>query len=275
MRLRAGVYLARDAWDRLDADDQHLVRAWAAAPALPPEAVFSHLTAALIHGWPVVGPLPDQVHVTVPTIDRTVHRAGVVLHAPGPWPIRASPTRLDGVLVSDALTTASAIARSQPVHVAAVAVDAAVRFGSMDVAALDAALPAGPHRGSRRSRLVLAALDARHESVGESFTAARLVQSGIGSVIPQHEFHHGTITDRVDFWLPELGVVVEFDGRQKYVDPTMLAGRDPGDVLWQEKRREDRIRRRREVRAVVRVTWWHLERLDRFQALLRSHDVHV
>lgn len=273
VRLRAGVYIARSSWEQLDASDRHLVRAWAVAPAVPSGGVFSHLTAALIHGWPVIGPVPERVHVTVPALDTTVHRAGLVLHAPGIGPFDLARARFDGVAVTAPTTTASAVARSAPVHVAAVAVDGAVRTGALDVAAVEAALPPGSHRGSRRARVVLAALDARHESVGESYTAVRLVESGFTAVVPQHEFRHGRGVDRVDFWLPETGVVVEFDGKQKYVDRAMLAGRDPAEVVWQEKLREDRIRRRREVRAVVRVTWWHLERLDRFQALLRSHDV--
>lgn len=275
VRLRSGAYLARSTWDHLDTSDRHLVRAWATAPAVPPGAVFSHVTAALIHGWPVIGPLPDRVHVTVPSIDTTVHRAGLVVHAPGIGPIELAPNRFDGVPVTSLATTASAMARSAPVHVAAVAIDGAVRAGVLDLADVEASLPTGSYRGSRRARVVLAALDARHESAGESYTAVRLVESGMTSAVPQHEFRHEDAIDRVDFWLPDAGVVIEFDGKQKYTDRSMLAGRDPAEVVWQEKRREDRIRRRREVRTVVRVTWWHLERLDRFQALLRSHDLGV
>lgn len=275
MRLHNGVYLPRSIWEGLDPADRHLARVWAVAPVVPAGGVFTHLTAALIHGWPLIGPAPDRVHVTVPTIEQTVHRAGVILHAPGAGALHLAAARLDGVPVGDRATTASLVARTEPVHVAAVAIDAAVRDGSLTAAQLADALPAGPGRGSRRARTVLAALDARHETAGESYTAIRLVQIGVGQVVPQHEFRHDGFTDRVDFWLPDIRVVVEFDGKQKYTDPAMLAGRHPGDVVWTEKRREDRLRRRREVRTVVRVTWWHLERLDRFQALFRSHDLHV
>jgi hypothetical protein len=45
-----------------------------------------------------------------------------------------------------------------------------------------------------------------------------------------------------DFAWPELGIVAEFDGRAKYVDPRFLRGRRAEDVVYDEKRREDDIR---------------------------------
>ncbi|MFJ3035056.1 hypothetical protein ACIPC2_11660 [Curtobacterium pusillum] len=116
-------------------------------------------------------------------------------------------------------------------------------------------------------------LDPRHESVGESFTAIRLIEHGVRSIEPQHEFRTGDRIDRVDFWLPDLGVVVEFDGKQKYVDPDMLGNRSPQDALWQEKLREDRVRSQPGVTTVIRVTWWHLLDSDRFRAVFRAHGV--
>ena len=45
---------------------------------------------------------------------------------------------------------------------------------------------------------------------------------------------------RVDAWYEDAAVAIEFDGRVKYLDPR--DGRSAGEVLWQEKRREDRVR---------------------------------
>lgn len=275
VRLRAGTYVSRATWDALDEADRHLVRVWAVAPVVPDGAAFSHMSAALVHGWPLVGPAPERVHLIVPSIERTIHRAGFVLHAPDGARLRSAPTRLDGVPVVDQASTASSVARSLPVHVAAVAIDGGVRAGTLTASELAAALPPGPGRGSRRAQTVLQALDPRHETVGESYTAVRLVESGIERVIPPWGFPYGHSVDRVDFWLPDSGTIIEFDGKVKYTAPEMLAGRDPGEVVWAEKLREDRLRQRREVQRVVRVTWWHLDRLDRFQALLRSHGLRV
>ena len=53
-----------------------------------------------------------------------------------------------------------------------------------------------------------------------------------------------------DFGWP--GVVGEFDGRRKYAVPEGADPAEAGEVLWREKRREDRLRR--SVR-VARWTW--------------------
>jgi hypothetical protein len=270
--VRTGVFIKRSEWEALDDAGRHLARARAVAPDLATSSAFSHVTAAVAHGWPIIGTIPERVHVTDHLRPRTAHRAGLVRHA-GPVP-ELDAVRLDGVGVTAPLPTAMSLIRSEPLHVAAVAADTALRSGGFGVADVLRGLPGTRERGSARGRLVVAALDIRHESVGESFTAIRLVELGAPTVVPQHEFTTpGGRTDRVDFWLPELGVVIEFDGKQKYVDPTMIGTADPAEVLWQEKVREDRLRRHPDVRTVVRVTWWHLVELDRFRGLLRAHGV--
>jgi hypothetical protein len=273
VRLLAGVYMPADEWAALSAVGQHLARARAIAPRLRAGSVFSHVTAAVMHGWPLVGSAPDRVHVTDPAVPSIQHRAGLIRHPCTTAP-RHDTVAFDGVPVTTALDTAIALITSGAPHTAAVAVDAAVRQGTIDRDDPRLAVPIRPTRGSVRAETVLSALDARHESVGESFAAIRFVQLGFPPCEPQAEFRHrdGTV-DRVDFWFPTLGVIVEFDGRQKYVDPSMLRGRDPADVLWAEKRREDRLRALPVVRAVIRVTWWHLVEPDRLRALFRSHGI--
>ncbi len=275
MRLLPGVFIATDVWDALTPPEQHLARARAIAPRLREGSVFSHATAAMIHGWPWLGSTEERVHVLDPAARVIQHRSGVVRH-PGAQRPQPGPVAFDGVPVASALDTAVVLATTIDHHVAAVAVDAAVRSGTLTTDQLRAAVPQRPTRGSVRAASVIDALDPRHESVGESFAAARFVQLGLPPWTSQASIRHpdGTV-DRVDFWFPTLGVVIEFDGRQKYVDPSMLDGRDPGDVLWAEKRREDRIRARPEVRTVIRVTWWHLVELDRLRALFRAHGVQI
>ncbi|MFZ6992402.1 hypothetical protein ACO0E1_10960 [Curtobacterium sp. RRHDQ66] len=273
VRLLAGVYIASDDWATLSAVGKHLARARAIAPMLPDGSVFSHLTAALVHGWPLVGPAPDRVHVVDQAVAVIQHRAGFIRH-PGVRAPATSSIAFDGVPVTNALDTATAVIATEAPHVAAVAVDAAIRTRTLHLPDLIRAVPVRPARGSVRAGLVLTALDRRHESAGESFAAIRFAQLGLPPCEPQAEFRHpdGTV-DRADFWFPTLGVIVEFDGKQKYVDPDMLGGRDPGDVLWAEKRREDRLRAVPGVRAVVRVTWWHLVEPDRLRAVFRAHRV--
>lgn len=272
-RLCPGVYLFRDDWDQLGEVERHLTRARAIAPRLRVTSTFSHLTAALILGWPLRGSAPERVHVLDRAVSDVEHRAGLVRHVDRGDPAARS-THFEGIPVTTALETAVALATTLPVTTAAIAVDGGVRRQMLTVEEFVAALPLGRARGSVRSRTVATALDPRHESPGESYTAIRLVELGAPQIVPQQEFRAPSgHVDRVDFWIPSLGVVVEFDGRQKYVDPEMLGGRDPADVLWQEKLRQDRLTAHHEVRTVVRVTWWHLVELDRLRALFREHGV--
>ena len=83
---------------------------------------------------------------------------------------------------------------------------------------------------------MLALADGRRESVGESRCALALAVAGI-RVVPQVEIRDegGFLVARVDFVVAGTRVIIEFDGKLKY------ASGDPA-VLWEEKRREDRLR---------------------------------
>jgi hypothetical protein len=59
--------------------------------------------------------------------------------------------------------------------------------------------------------------------------------------------------DIVDFDWPALGVFGEFDGKGKYFKEEFQGGRTPEEVLWDEKLREDRVRRHRP--RAVRWDW--------------------
>jgi very-short-patch-repair endonuclease len=66
----------------------------------------------------------------------------------------------------------------------------------------------------------------------------------------------------VDFLLDDEKVVLEFDGKVKYTrtadEPDPFGNRrTPQEVLWHEKRREDRLREM--GYEVVRVTWSELD----------------
>jgi very-short-patch-repair endonuclease len=109
---------------------------------------------------------------------------------------------------------------------------------------------------------MLALADGRSESVGESRLRLHLAALGI-SVVPQVVIRDemGDLVARVDLWVEGTGVVVEFDGRVKYAE-------GGADVLFAEKRREDRLRRLGYV--VVRVVWADLFRPERVVAWIRQ-----
>jgi hypothetical protein len=231
VRVTDGVYIDAASWHAMTAIQRHLATARALAPTLRPTAAFSHLTAAIGLGWPLVGRPPDRVHVTDARTVRTEHRAHLVRHAGVPE-LGHPPTMMSGVPITSPLRTAVDLATSLEPAVAAVAIDHAVRLRLITIDEFVAALPTARRRGTVRGRLLADALDPLHESPGESYTAIRMVEVGLPRPVAQHEFRSADgHTDRVDFWFEELGVVVEFDGKQKYVDREFLGERSPDEVL--------------------------------------------
>lgn len=270
-RVRHGVYVDREAWRALDARGRHLVRMRAVLPALPAGSVFSHWSAAAVLGFPDFDGFPDRVQVTCPSRSDDAYRVGLTVFAGS---VTVSDTRFHGVRCADLGETAVAVARRSRFVGAVVVLDHAIRSSELDAGSLLALVRRAPNWGGARVEEALAVCDAAHESVGESFFAARAHELGVDGLEPQHEFRDADgLVDRVDFWIAALGIVIEFDGRQKPRDPAMRSGRSAEEVLWAEKRREDRIRSHAEVRGFVRVTWWHLVDPERLRGLFRQHGV--
>jgi hypothetical protein len=64
VRLRPGAYLDAAAFDALRPEARHRLRVRAAGSALGARLAFSHLSAAAVHGLPLLFGEPDAVHVT-------------------------------------------------------------------------------------------------------------------------------------------------------------------------------------------------------------------
>ncbi|QOY60881.1 hypothetical protein [Thermophilibacter immobilis] len=128
------------------------------------------------------------------------------------------------------------------------------------------------HRPGRRHALrTLEAADGRSENGGESI--ARAVMLELGFQTPELQVEVADPVERssrfrVDFmWRTESGRLIagELDGREKYRNPSMTAGRDAIDVLSDERLRESRLTS--VVDAVVRFSFadvihrWRLARI--------------
>lgn len=70
----------------------------------------------------------------------------------------------------------------------------------------------------------------------------------------QHEFFDDLgFVGRTDFWWELQRLIGEFDGRVKYQRDGYAGNLDPSEVVWQEKRREDRLRP--QAAGLLRWTW--------------------
>lgn len=239
-RVRRGAYFdgAVPAGDAAT----HVLLIASTLPALRRPAVVSHQSAAVLHGLPLWGVRLDQVHVT--------RRPPASSQVTGP--LRTHVARLHDdevtvvgdVPVTDVARTALDLARSLPFEAAVVVLDAALNTRAVSREVLEERLfgIAGT-RGSRHAARVLRFADKRSESVGESRSRVVLSRLGLTPSTLQHPVRtsDGDLIGRTDFAWEDVRLVGEFDGRVKY-GRLLRPGQEPGDAVFEEKRREDAIR---------------------------------
>lgn len=263
-RVRRGVYRSGPDDDQDDRRHRLLVRAtW---PQLADGAVVSHSSAAVLHGLPLLGPVPTRVSVTRP--ERGHGRADTVLH------LRRCPVppdevvELGGVLVTTLARTVVDIARSASLDQGVVVADAALRQGLDRQELYDCVTRARQRPGVSNARRVATFADGLSGSPGESVSRVRMQQANLPAPVLQFE-----LTDEdgrtiiPDFAWPDLRTVGEFDGKVKY-GALVPAGRTAADVVMAEKSRENRIRRH--GLWVVRWSWQGLGNVTAFGAKIRQ-----
>lgn len=107
-----------------------------------------------------------------------------------------------------------------------------------------------PRLGTRQEQALKVARYATglSENGGESFCYATMLEEGFCRLQQQVEFvnpQNARDRRRADFVATRDDgrlVVIEFDGMQKYTDPAMTNGRTTGEVVSDERRREDTLR---------------------------------
>ncbi|WP_460683164.1 hypothetical protein [Modestobacter lapidis] len=129
-----------------------------------------------------------------------------------------------------------------PLEDAVVAIDAALLRRHTSPAELERATAAVRRwPGSARAARAVALADGRAESPLESRGRLRVIGAGLPVFEPQVEVRVGArLVAVLDGWYEDAAVAIEFDGRLKYTDP--WRDRTAGQVLWEEKRREDGLR---------------------------------
>jgi hypothetical protein len=253
-RLRRGAYVDGTIPVEVAARHQMLVQATLSGLRRP--AVVSHQSAAVLQGLRLWGVPLSRVHVTRRPPAWNDSGTTLVTHV---GRIRDGDIEVvGGVPVTSAARTAVDLARGQPFEVAVVVLDAALRDRLVDSVGLREALAAiegAP--GTRSAARAVGFADGRSESVGESRSRVLLHRLGLAPSTLQLEVRAagGRLVGRADFGWEEQRIVGEFDGRVKY-GRLLRPGQDPGDVVFDEKLREDEIRD--EGWGVVRWTWGDL-----------------
>lgn len=234
VRVGPGLFVGPE-YRRLSPEQQHVRRARAVASRFADRIVFSHHTAALLHGGSTWGIDLRSVHATRSDTGRGRRQAGVVHHV-GTLD-DDEVTEVDGLLVTTPARTAWDVAVSQPREQGVVAVDSLLNHGLVDDDALrDQCRRHAQWTRARHAKTTLTHTDGAADSVGESrgrllFQEHRLPRPELQLKIFDRD---GVLVGISDFGWPEFRHLAEFDGMVKY---------GSGLDLAREKAREDAIRR--------------------------------
>jgi len=252
-RIRRGVYAPASAWDLASDRERHVARMRAVertSRAHP--IVFSHRSAALMWGIPVLGRWPANVHALAMNRRGVRSGNGVVWHRESVGDDEVY--ELNGFLVTNYLRTLADLARSTEFASAVVSLDHGTKErvvlpdGTMiDGVSREILLERlnrdGPARGVRSARAALEFCNPLSGSPGESYSRVqmhrlRFPPPRLQVAVPRRD---GYGKDIPDFdWKEALG---EFDGKVKYTRDQYTGGRAIEEIVWDEKRREDRLRR--------------------------------
>jgi very-short-patch-repair endonuclease len=278
--LRRGIFVPAQALEGIDVRARHrldiagasLVRNEhrAAGDSRSRRFAAGHRSAGLMWGLPSPPPKPSAWHTAT---------GGGAIGTPGTTPLvvelvshgRGGRTHRFGVSECPAALPAEHLVLLEGIPVTTAARTAADLMRGLDwehsVFVADAVLHAGTSRPELESMVRFMSIwpggckavracefaNGAAESVAESLARIVMAEAGLPEAELQTEiWHGGRFIARVDFLFRASRVIVEIDGRIKYTDPHG----PPGEVLWREKQREDRLREA--GYEVVRVTWAQL-----------------
>ena len=241
-RVRHGTYVDGGVWDGCSVEDRHRLLARGVLARAHPSTVLTHVSSVAERGMPIWGLDLGVVHTTRGQSERAGRRTG-------DWtPHRGVLADEDIEVIHDVPVSTAARAAFEVMTIAAVepalvVVNRLLHAGQLTGPAL--AEQVDRHQrwpGSLTADLVLRLADPRLESVGEDRFIYLVYRQGLPRPEPQLEIfdESGTLVARLDFAWPELGVFLEFDGREKY-ERHRLPGESLEDFLMREKKREELV----------------------------------
>lgn len=253
VRLRQGTYTFADLAAAATETEHHLARARSVARKLGDRVALSHTSASLVHGLTLWDAELSTVHVT--RLDGGAGRteAGVQHHEG--FCVHDDLVEVDGMLVVKPARAALETASLRTTEAAVVVLDSLLREGTPreELDATFALMERWPRTGGLQVAVRMA--DPRSESVGESRTRHLCYARGLPAPELQFEVRdrRGLLIGTTDFAWPEHGLLGEFDGKVKY-GRLLRPGEQPGDAVFREKVREDRLREALRW-GMVRIVW--------------------
>jgi len=268
--LRRGAYTTRETWQAADATARHILLAQAVQlQALEPIAL-THLTGAIALGLETWRPDLATVHVTSLGGQSGRIEYGVNRHEGPLAPEECA--RVNGLLVGPPAHVIAGAMLLSSHDQAMVLGDSALNRGVTTAAALSEIANGWWNvPGSRALRWTIPRLDGRAANGGETLARGCLRRANLTPSELQYEIRDGSFVAYSDFAWPEHRVLGEFDGKRKY-QRDLRPREDPGEAVFREKVREDRLRSLGWV--VVRIIWADLFAFapvaERFRRALRG-----
>ncbi|WEV52993.1 hypothetical protein [Bifidobacterium sp. ESL0704] len=267
VRLYPNVYARSEYYNKLNPRERalHLIRALAAKY---PQKVFGAMSAALILGLECPGYNDRLGHVQIAadtsipprpsgTIEKIyVHPLTFIVH--------------DGIRITPPERTLVDCGLRYSYMQSLGIFDSALRFG-MTTRKDIADTCSGLRKDCSPIQKLLRDADEKSENGGESLCRATILEAGLARPELQHEFRDPANRKhifRTDFlWTCDhKTVVLEYDGMEKYTNQHMTNGHDTRRVVYDERNREDALRRAG-VTAILRTDY---EELRRPQTLIQK-----
>lgn len=234
-RLRRGVYIESSLLPDDDAA-RHLVQLRAVLLCLGRPVAASHVTSAALHGLALLDPDFSLVNLTRACLGSSRTEAGV-RHHDASLPA-GHLTKVDDILATSAARSVVDLGRDLPFEAALVAAESALNKKLTTLAETREVLAwCVDWPGAREAGRVVSFASPHSESAGESL--GRIAFDAVGLPPPSQQvwiYDDAGLIGRADYFWEEHNTVCEFDGRIKYV------GTDAENALYDEKRREDRLR---------------------------------
>jgi len=250
---RRGAYVDGPTWAALTREEQYAVRIRAVLRQSCAEAVASHVSALPFLEAPTWALPLDLVHTTRKDRKAGRREAGIKQHL-GEL-VEGDLIAVGDLECSAPMRATLEVATMSGVEPALVVLNHFLHRGDFTAAQIRERYEMGMALwpDSLSTDLLLRLGDPRIASVGESRTYYFLWRHHFPSPEPQFEVRDGPFLAFLDFAFPELGVWIEFDGKEKY-----LRYRRPGesvaDAVVREKQRESTVAELTGWRC-LRITW--------------------
>jgi hypothetical protein len=242
--LRRGAFVESRLWAETSKRDQHLLRARAVVAATGRPVALCGISAAAAWGMPIAGEWPIEVSVLDAWKGGGRSEPGVRSTSAGFASARIET--LNGLPVTSLARTALDVARLHSFADAVGSVDWALwRRNEMAISSaelFEELSLLAPRTGRRHLARITGFGTSLSDSFEESRGRAIIHLLGFAQPELQVEFRDSQGLMMPDYFWRSVRQAAEFDGKSKYTRDQFTGG-DPGEVVWREKKREDRLRK--------------------------------